>query len=401
MRILLLFLILFMQAASAGPREIDAHHWEGVDRIIAIGDIHGDYDNYVKTLQAAGVINRRGRWIAGDAHLVQIGDVPGRGPDTLKIIRHLSGLTTQARRAGGRVHRLIGNHEAMNVIGDLRYVTPGEYEAFVTRDSRRVRDRYFAALMNHWREEEPERHAGLSEDFQEQWEAAHPLGWVEHRLAWDPRWNRDGELFQWVLSSAAAVQLNEVVFVHGGISADYCQHDLNSLTRMVHEALELEQGADFGVLEDESGPLWYRGLAGLPPETPGEVVSAILERYDSRHIVIGHTPTSGIIWPRHNAGVIMIDVGMGAYYGGHIAWLEINEGKLVAGYPDGRLDLPLHDDERLGYLERVMEMQPDNRHLRQRRESLLGGERQDARESQRESGQLAPLGAAAICGSLP
>ena len=396
MRTLLLLLILFMQAASAGPREIDAHRWEGVERIIAIGDIHGDYDNYIKTLQAAGVINRRGRWIADNTHLVQIGDVPGRGPDTLKIIRHLSGLTTQARRAGGRVHRLIGNHEAMNVTGDLRYVTPGEYEAFVTRDSRRTRDRYFNALMDYWRSEEPERYANLAENFREAWEAAHPLGWVEHRQAWDPRWNRDGELFQWVLSSVAAIQLNELVFVHGGISASYCQHDLESLTRMVHEALQLDDTTDAGVLEDETGPLWYRGLAGLPPETPGAVVTAILERYDARHIVIGHTPTSGIIWPRHDTGVIMIDTGIGAYYGSHIAWLEISEGKLFAGYPDGRLELPPHDSARLGYLERVMTMQPGNPHLRQRQEALL------ARMAQAETIQPEAEGAAhegPICGT--
>ena len=400
MRYLLLFLVLLVHSVSAGPREIDAHRWEGVERIIAIGDIHGDYDNYIKTLQAAGVINRRGRWIAGDAHLVQIGDVPGRGPDTLKIIRHLSGLTTQARRAGGRVHRLIGNHEAMNVIGDLRYVTPGEYEAFVTRDSRRTRDRYFNALMDYWREEEPERYANLAENFREVWEAAHPLGWVEHRLAWDPRWNRDGELFRWVLSSVAAIQLNELVFVHGGISASYCQHDLESLTRMVHEALQLDDITDAGVLEDETGPLWYRGLAGLSPETPGAVVTAILERYDARHIIIGHTPTSGIIWPRHNAGVIMIDVGLGSYYGGHIGWLEFSQGKLFAGYADGRLELPGHDDERLDYLDRVMAMQPDNTHLRHRREALLAGKEQAETSQQRappgEAGYRAPS-----CGTVP
>lgn len=239
MRILLLFLLLFMQAAWASPREIDTHRWEGVERIVAIGDVHGDYDNYIQTLQAAGVVNRRGRWTGGETHLVQLGDIPDRGPDTLQIIRHLSRLATQARRAGGRVHHLIGNHEAMNVSGDLRYVDPGEYEAFVTRDSRRIRDRYFDALMSHLREQDPERYAGLPADFRAQWEETHPLGWVEHRLAWDPRVNPEGELYQWVMSSPVAVQLNDLVFVHGGISADYCRYELDALTGMVHQALKL------------------------------------------------------------------------------------------------------------------------------------------------------------------
>jgi len=399
MRYLLLFLALVFQTVSAAPREVDTHRWEGVERIIAIGDIHGDYDNYIQTLQQAGVVNRRGRWIAGDTHLVQIGDVPDRGPDTLKIIRHLSGLARQARRGGGRVHHLIGNHEAMNVSGDLRYVSPGEYEAFVTRDSRRVRDRYFDAVIEYLRDQEPERHAALPDDYREQWEEAHPLGWVEHRLAWDPRWDRDGELFQWVLSSPVAVQLNDLIFVHGGISANFCQHDLGALTRIVHQALQGDDGADLSVLDDETGPLWYRGLAGLPPATPPEVVSAILDRYQARHIVIGHTPTSGIIWPRHHAGVVMVDVGMAAYYGGHIAWLEISDGKLLAGYPDGLLELPLHDEGRLSYLERVMEMQPENTHLRLRREKLLEQAPQDGIDKYSEPAEQALGQSESMCGS--
>lgn len=396
MRYLLLILVLVLQTVAAGPQQVDAHRWEGVERIIAIGDVHGDYDHYIKTLRTAGMVNRRGRWSAGTAHLVQTGDIADRGPDTLKIIRHLSGLADQARRAGGRVHHLIGNHEAMNVSGDLRFVTPGEYEAFVTPDSRRVRDRYFDAVIEYLRDEEPERYAGLADDFAEQWQQAHPLGWVEHRLAWDPRWSLDGELLRWVLSSPVAVQLDDLVFVHGGISADYCRHDLASLTRMVHQALQLDPAADPDVL-DETGPLWYRGLTGMPPATPSAVVNAILERYEARHIVIGHTPTNGIVWPRHHAGIIMIDVGMAPYYGGHIAWLEVREGKLFAGYPDGMIELPGRDDERPAYLKRVMEMQPDNAHLLERQERLRQRLQSAAPDDEPEDGAAGSRGA--ICDS--
>ena len=66
--------------------------WQGVERIVAIGDIHGDYDNYMAVLKNAGVVNRRGRWAAGKTHVVQVGDIPDRGPDTLKIIEHLQKL---------------------------------------------------------------------------------------------------------------------------------------------------------------------------------------------------------------------------------------------------------------------------------------------------------------------
>ena len=59
--------------------------------------------------------------------LVQIGDVADRGPDSLKIIRQLMKLQREAAGRGGQVIALVGNHEAMNMTGDLRYVHPGEY----------------------------------------------------------------------------------------------------------------------------------------------------------------------------------------------------------------------------------------------------------------------------------
>ena len=114
--------------------------WQGVSRIVAIGDIHGDYQNYITVLKEAGVVNKRGKWAAGKTHVVQVGDIPDRGPDTLKIIEHLQKLEKQAKKAGGYLHLLIGNHEYMNVSGDLRYVHPGEYESFETRQSKKIRN---------------------------------------------------------------------------------------------------------------------------------------------------------------------------------------------------------------------------------------------------------------------
>ena len=130
MKYLIFLLLMIGQLACAAPREVDDHHWTGVERVVAIGDIHGDYDNYMAILEAAGLVNTRGKWAGGKTHLVQTGDIPDRGPDTLKIIEHLKKLAKEAKKKGGRVHSLIGNHEAMNVTGDLRYVTAGEFQAF-------------------------------------------------------------------------------------------------------------------------------------------------------------------------------------------------------------------------------------------------------------------------------
>ena len=131
----------------ASPRKIDDYRWDKVDRVVAIGDVHGDYANYSRVLEAAKVIDARGQWIAGETHLVQLGDIPDRGAETLKIIAHLKKLATQARAKGGYVHTLLGNHEAMNTYGDLRYVTAGEFAEFSGRDSKKWRDAYYEKVL--------------------------------------------------------------------------------------------------------------------------------------------------------------------------------------------------------------------------------------------------------------
>src|SRR3990170_2011637 len=72
-----------------------------------------------------------------------VADVVDRGPDSLKIINDLMRLQSEAAKRGGRVIALIGNHEAMMMIGDLRYVHPGEYAAFIDSQSKARRDKIF------------------------------------------------------------------------------------------------------------------------------------------------------------------------------------------------------------------------------------------------------------------
>ena len=139
----LVLICLLLARTTLFAAEAIQDEWDDVSRVVVVGDVHGDYDNYFEVLREADLVNRRGNWIAGDTHFVQLGDVPDRGPDTDRIIKHLQKLEAQARRRGGMVHILIGNHEFMNVIGDLRYVHPGEYDAFTSPDSSRFRDSYY------------------------------------------------------------------------------------------------------------------------------------------------------------------------------------------------------------------------------------------------------------------
>jgi hypothetical protein len=394
---LVLLTLLCSSLAVGAAREVDEYHWEGVDRIVAIGDLHGDYENYLATLQAAGLADSRGKWTGGSTHLVQTGDIPDRGPDTGRIIEHIIKLDKQARRKGGRVHNLIGNHEAMNVYGDLRYVHEGEYEAFVTRKSENLRDRWFEIYLQRLEESDPERFAALPADFRERWNMEFPLGWVEHRQAWNP----DGDYGKWVLQNKVAVQINDVLFLHGGISGFYCGNSLEWMTENVRQKLRNFVPGSAGILEDDFGPLWYRGLSGVEPVAAPETVDAILARHDASHIVVGHTPTSGVIWPLYDGKVVMIDTGIAGAYGGYLGYLEVTASGLSGGYAAGKLALPGPDEERIGYLERVIALAPGNPHLKQRLERLLQPAPQQPPETAAEAGQAASGEAEAAGGVEP
>ena len=371
MRHTVLILLLLSNLAYAGAREIDEYRWEGVERIVAIGDIHGDYENYLEVLRIAGLIDKKGKWSGGKTHMVQTGDIPDRGPDTIKIIEHISKLAKQAKKKGGRVHSLIGNHEAMNMYGDLRYVHPGEFKAFVNRNSAALRDRYFEVYIQNQAAQNPEAFAALPENYREQWNQKFPLGWVEHRQAWDPAWNPEGKMSNWVLERKVSIKINDAIFLHGGISGHYCQNSLESITDKAVASLGHYDPKNPGIIEDEFGPLWYRGLSGEEPHALSDTVDAILDFQGVRHIVVGHTPTRGVIWPRYDSKVVMIDAGISRSYGGYLAYLEITPDGLFAGYRGGKLPLPSSDEELVAYLEKVIETQPDNPYLQERLEILL------------------------------
>lgn len=313
-------------------------------RIIAIGDLHGDYDAYENLLEQAGLINKRKRWAGGDAILVQTGDVPDRGPDSLKIIKHLRKIQKQARRKGGRVITLAGNHEAMNLGGDLRYVHPGEYEAFVNRNSVELRNRVYEANRESIESFYLEQDETLSRDaIKEKWFEDTPLGMIEHQRAWRP----EGEIGEWVVGNPAVAVIADSLFVHGGISEKYAGFTVAEINRMTAEALKARNLEPDSILNDPMGPLWYRGLVrrGAPEEkefgeeTPMQDASAspsaqsrlsieeeinlVLDRYGVERIIVAHTPNLDGIKPSHGGKLIQIDTGISEFYGGTHSFLEI------------------------------------------------------------------------------
>lgn len=100
------------------------------ERLVAIGDLHGDLDSVQRAFRLAGAIDATGSWIGGKLVVVQTGDVVDRGDDDKRILDWLDRVQADAKAAGGEVILLLGNHELMNVAGDFRYVTPGGFAAW-------------------------------------------------------------------------------------------------------------------------------------------------------------------------------------------------------------------------------------------------------------------------------
>lgn len=360
-RLILRFLFMTAIAAtviwsSPAPAQSPQFSWSGVERIVAVGDLHGDFDKFVGVLKTAGLVGRRNKWTGGRAHLVQLGDVPDRGPDSRKILDLLMKLEKQAARAGGHVHALIGNHEAMNMYNDVTYVHAGEFAAFRSPKSRKSRDKFYDYVVRILTADPPEE--GLPEfdkAYRKKWNQDHPLGFVEHRLAWKSY----GKYGKWVMGHNAVIRINDILFLHGGISPEYVQFPLPEINDRVRARLGDLSNLWESILTDEAGPLWYRGLALNDAATEGEHVKAVLERYGVKRIVIGHTPLTGAVYPRFGGAVILADVGLASFYGSRDAFLVIEDGTPFAVHRGTKLPLPASREDVLAYLKQAAALDPE------------------------------------------
>jgi hypothetical protein len=335
--------LLFVSAgpvASARTADPDCE-LSGVRRVVAVADVHGAYDNFVAVLRLAGLIDEGGRWSGGTAHLVQTGDVLDRGPDSRKALDLLIRLESEARKAGGRVHALLGNHEVMILIGDRRYVSAEEYAAFSTPGSPELREAYYRLARDAARKRV--RGAGTDFDepsFREKFLAEVPLGLVEMRQAFAP----DGRYGRWLLERKPMVQIDGVGFLHGGVSPAVAPLGCAGINEAVRKELRdldgLRAALDTSLATRADGPLWYRGLAQEDEGAFAESLDSILRALGVRALVVGHTPTrNGRIQTRFGGRVLAIDVGMLSYYGGHLGALEIGAEGVVALYPSERVKL--------------------------------------------------------------
>jgi hypothetical protein len=376
--------ILLGLLLSGGLSAAEDWRFSNVSRVVALSDVHGAYDAMVRTLGNAGVIDDALSWDAGDTHLVIVGDLLDRGPDSRKVMDLVMRLEGEAVEQGGRVHQLLGNHEVMNLVGDLRYVAKAEFAAFAADESADERESWFqqfkATQVNGADE------AVLRAAFDEK----APPGFFAHRRAF----RADGAYGQWLLKKPLMVVIDGTAFVHGGVSPmvgelglegintrlsaelseyvslvatltdamllspldNFYNHDDilkaalvdPSFTQAVESVVALN-GSD---IHSPDGPLWYRGSVGCVPLIESDRLAVALQGIGADRVVIGHTPTvTRRVLQRLEGRVIEVDTGMlNASYSGSGNALIIEDGSLyvVNEASEERLSVATHP-RRVGY----------------------------------------------------
>jgi hypothetical protein len=354
--------------------------------IVVVGEVQGSATTVTKLLTHLGLADAQGHWMGGDTVLIQTGDLMDDGKNVRAVLDLFMRLQEEAPAAGGRVIVLLGNHEVMNILGVLRDVNYLAYQSFAGPDSearqRQAFDDYVA-----WRQRRAKT-VGSGEfvfdgDFETEWLAIHPVGWVEYVEAM----GAEGEYGKWLRTLPVAARYGEVVFIHAGIGPEMKDMDVeamnqraakeiaefdkdrtlmvakklclptssaremvsvvkeeiayvnsiepakrsrrNSRVALVLELQDLTRMGSWSVLTDK-GPLWFRGASRWDEQEHSAAMTEILNTAGCRRMVTGQSDGKGhLICARFNDRVLLTSVAMADdpwAGGGEPAALDIDNG---------------------------------------------------------------------------
>jgi len=268
-------------------------------RIIVIGDLHGDLDLTLRCLRLAQVIDNNLNWIGNNTVVVQTGDkIDGCRPmqnvnncrmdlnsyedynadDDIKILELFYNLHKKAVKAGGAVYSLLGNHELMNVEGNLKYVSKKALEEFADYDD---------GIINF-----KEKFAYLSKV---------DRGIVARKYAFKP-----GNKWATFLActNIGCIIIGSFLFVHAGIVPEFINElgiktnkDLVKINYLVRLwLLNLIEKEKINKIISDKGLFWDRILASMPNDTTNKhdvckkYLDPVLKLFNVGNMVIGHTP---------------------------------------------------------------------------------------------------------------
>lgn len=271
--------------------------FSNVKNVVALSDIHGQYDVFVRLLRNNNVIDEDNNWTFGSGHLVINGDVFDRGNRVTEILWLIFKLENQAKSLGGRVHFLLGNHELMVLNNDLRYI-----DAKYLTTSRKMGTTY------------------------------------------DKLYSKDLIIGQWLRTKPIIVSINEIIFVHAGISPEVVARQLSQQTintLFQNDIIDgdkntIENDPLLNFLKGSKGPVWYRAYFEDQNFSNNDL-DAILNYFDKNHIIVGHTTQTRLV-SLFGGKVIGIDSGIKNGEYGEVLIYE--EGSFYRGFQDsGRISL--------------------------------------------------------------
>jgi len=324
-------------------------------RLVVLSDIHGEYQAMNTLLTQTGIIDDSGRWSANSSQLVIAGDVLDRGSDSRKILDLLMRLERDAPAYGGVVHMLLGNHEVMNLVGDLRYVSADEFAAFSAEEDPALRDAAFDALRSR------SAQLGAGTIARPEFDDRYPPGFFAHRAAFSP----DGAYGSWLMRKPVAIVIDGTAVAHAGLSGLRSEAPADKVNGIFSKQLRdyvvaVQQLREAGVLlwtdglteqvsiargylaapdawgetadtarnKDaakrllalqksllfaDSGPTWFRGDAACRAVSAHAQLTRALDSVAAQRLVIGHTPTrSGRVEARWGGQIIRVDTGFGS-----------------------------------------------------------------------------------------
>jgi hypothetical protein len=260
-----------------------------VNRIIVIGDIHGDLNMLLTSLKIGNLINDDNEWIGKDTVVVQLGDQIDRcrslnnscenkdetindENNDIKILLYMTELHKQAEKYGGAVYSLLGNHELMNINGDLRYVS----YLGLTDNLKNIKN------INNIKEETIKINYG--------------------KLLRKQIFKRGEELSNFLACTRRTILIiGDYIFVHGGIVSRIAEkyENISDINKIMSLYLwnELKDITNHNILFNSyDSPLWTREIGNLglnkyiDDETCDNILFPLKKIYNVGKIFVGHTP---------------------------------------------------------------------------------------------------------------
>ncbi len=238
--------------------------FKNVDSLFVVGDVHGRYDELINLLEKSNIINKELDWVGGKSNLVFLGDLFDRGNNVTKVLWFIYELEEKAKKAGGKVHLVLGNHEIMTMTKDLRYL--GKKEAAIAR-----------------------------------------VYGLEYNYMYHPN---KSFLGSWLSSKPSVIKIDDALFAHGGI-IDIGINSINDFNKTVKTYIQdpiflelMKDKIDSSKYDpqiwenmkyffyNENNPFWYRGY--VTSDTLSKQLNAMLRKYESKTHIVAHTPLKTI-----------------------------------------------------------------------------------------------------------